>query len=108
MKDNLLPFNLEEAKKDPSRICWNDDREIKAVEAMFFKNGFVSVLWSDGVCSTYEQYDDLRLTPKRMFVNLYEDKTYYLHDTIEKAKEATSIMSRSLLATYELIPVEEK
>lgn len=109
MKDNLLPFDLEEAKKDPSRIRHKDGS--KPEEVHIFETGDLAIVW-EGIkwATVYNHKNDyqyLRLTPKRMFVNLYEDKTYYLHDTIERAKAATSIMYRKFSGTFELIPVKE-
>jgi hypothetical protein len=61
MKDNLLPFNLEEAKKDPSRIRFKDGEE--AIDVHFFSNGVVAVLWKDGNHNTYQLFLVIKTNP---------------------------------------------
>lgn len=114
MKDNLLPFDLEEAKKDPSRIRAKGFPDDKPKEVRFFSNGCVAIHWDDSnnnFCSYTEKEPDfcLRLTPKRMFVNEYSsgfvrwsDPSDNLEDMLRKKS-----LIKDYVRTYELIPVKE-
>lgn len=120
MKDNLLPFDLEEAKKDPSRIVYTfmsrpGAPPDKAKEVHFFSNGTTAVLWESGVSAVYEQLDvSLRLTPKRRFVNLYKYGSYENIKAVEYDTATAAILnsnpeiSVNFLGTFELMPVKEE
>jgi hypothetical protein len=113
MKDNLLPFNLEEAKKDPSRIRFITPIDIFEVH-FWDKQPVITMYTSLGIISKYDKdaYEDLGLTPKRMFVKLYEGANGWrgcssIFYSSKEAYEYNSVHG-NCLGTYELIPVEEK
>jgi hypothetical protein len=106
--ENLLPFDLEEAKKEPSRVRYVDGD--KPDQIVFLDNGTICSVFG-GVASIYcfrEFNCAFRLTPKRMFVNLYESiHRPTVHECLKQAKDEGK-KTCTYLGTYELIPVDKE
>lgn len=115
MKDNLLPFDLEEAKKDPSRIRYEGKQ---VTDFHVLSNGYLvflpvgdnhPVLVFKSISGDWN-YFDLRLTPKRMFVNGLGSNeptgTPMLGAVHYSLHEAKTRLKRGYV-TFELIPVKE-
>ena len=79
---DLLPFDVEEFKKDPMRLRHGDGT--KVVEAHIFANGRLCVIWASCAdsMSSYVPHEHkwLRLAPKTrtIWVRLYRNRFYVI------------------------------
>lgn len=113
MKNNLLPFDLEEAKKDPSRVRYEHGE--KPVEIVFLNKSLyheVITVQSNGIVFQHSTKSDkigLRLTPKRMFINKYSNGPILWSGVSDDLKLLLTAKKTvpDYEGTFELIPVKE-